>query len=107
MINCERINNIERLIGTFKNSNYDYCDCPFVIFRDCYKEIYMKMKRIIIPNNKTIENLKQQKCFLVYGNSGIGKSSFCRFLSYCFNNDKDFAAYDIIVYLNQCCMLWS
>lgn len=75
-----------------------------MIIRECYKEIYYDIVSSICESQQVNSGLsfQPQCCFLIYGNSGVGKSTLCLYLSYMFTTTECFDGYDIIVYSEEC-----
>lgn len=76
-------------------SNFLYSVNPFILFRDCYKQIYSEISNVLFGPERAAS---RQKCFLVYCNEGNGKTSFCWFLSCCLINDDHYNGYDITIF---------
>lgn len=100
-ISYDKINHLELRKRIINEGNRDlekkviyFFSNPFIFVRDCYIDIYNEIREIIIANQ---HREKLQKCFLVYGNEGIGKTTLCCFLSFFFNYDIYFKDFDIII----------
>lgn len=98
------LENINSIFGEEKVNYVDihpkknlFCSVDYrILMRRCYQEIFDDM----IVNIKLANSCSYipQCCFLVYGNKGIGKTSFCYYLSYRFKVMPQFYTYDIVVF---------